>query len=117
MRKKPNPTVFTIFIIISIVAGVSVLSGCNQQPTTPGLNTVTIDNLAFNPNTLTISNGTTITWKNNENVGHNVVADNGLFSSGILSKGQNFSYTFTSSGTYNYSCSIHPSMRGKIIVQ
>jgi plastocyanin len=64
MRKKQNLTTFAIFIMVSIVTGVFILTGCTQQPITPGLNTVSIDNLAFNPNTLTVSNGTTITWKN-----------------------------------------------------
>jgi plastocyanin len=104
-------------LILSILISVIFLSGCTQQPVTPGENTVLIENLTFKPSRLTVENGTTVTWINNDAVDHTIVEDNELFSSGTLMNGQNFSYTFTTSGTYNYFCSIHPDMRGKIIVQ
>jgi len=117
MRKKLNTTKINILIFISAITPIFLLAGCTQQPTNPGTNIISIENLAFNPGTLTVSNGTTITWINNDNVGHTVIAENGLFSSGALTKGEKFTYTFTIPGTYNYSCSIHPSMKGTIIVK
>jgi plastocyanin len=104
-------------IILSLIISVIFLPGCTQQPITPGENTVLIDNLAFKPSSLTVQNGTMVTWMNNDGVDHTIVEDNDLFSSGTLTNGQNFTYTFTTSGTYNYFCGIHPNMRGKIIVQ
>ncbi len=103
-------------IILSVIISVIFLSGCTQQPVNPGENTVLIENLTFNPNSLTVENGTTVTWINNDEVDHTIVEDNDLFSSGTLTNGQNFTYTFTTVGTYNYFCGIHPNMRGKIIV-
>ncbi len=117
MWKKPITTKINILILVSVATPILFLAGCTQQPTNQGENTVSIQNLAFNPSTLTVSNGTTVTWTNNDNVGHTVIEANGLFSSGTLAKGQTFTYTFTTKGTYAYSCSIHPSMRGTIIVQ
>jgi plastocyanin len=83
----------------------------------PGDNTVIIENLMFTPSSLTVQNGTKVIWMNNDGVSHTIVEDNDLFSSGTLTDGQNFTFTFTTPGTYHYFCSIHPNMRGKIIVQ
>jgi plastocyanin len=117
MRKKLLRAKINILILVSIISPILFLSGCTQQPAATGKNTVSIQNFAFDPSTLTVANGTTVTWINNDNVGHTVTSASGLFHSGTLSNGQTFSYTFTVPGTYNYSCSIHPSMRGTIIVQ
>jgi plastocyanin len=117
MKKKMNSKKINVLIIVSAVVPILLLSGCTQQPNNPGTNTVSMKNLAFNPSTLSVPNGTTVTWINNDNVGHTVIAEGGLFSSGLLGNGQNFTYTFSTPGTYNYSCSIHQGMRGTIIVQ
>jgi plastocyanin len=117
MRKKLNKIKINVLILVSTVAPILFLSGCTQQQTNHGVNTISMENFAFNPSTLTVSNGTTVTWINNDNVDHTVTAEGGLFDSGTLTKGENFTYTFTEPGTYSYSCSIHPSMKGTIIVQ
>lgn len=103
------------FIILSIV----VLSGCTQQQSRPPLtaNTVSIKNFAFNPSTLTVKVGANVTWTNEDSVSHQVKEDNGLFLSNVFGNGQSFSYMFTAAGTYNYTCNIHLSMHGKVIVE
>jgi len=79
---------------------------------------VAIDNFSFSPNTLTISVGATVTWTNHDNVPHVVSsADNQFTKSTVLKPGQTFSQAFVTTGTYSYFCSIHPRMRGKIIVK
>lgn len=117
MREKLNSTKIITVIIASAVVPFLLLSGCTQQPTNSGTNTISIKNLVFNPSALTVTNGTTVIWINNDGVDHTVIAEGGLFNSGLLGNGQNFTYTFSIPGTYNYSCSIHPNMRGTIIVQ
>jgi len=77
---------------------------------------VEISGFAFNPSSLTVAKGTTVTWTNNNNVAHTIVSDSGAFSSSELAKGGSFSFTFDSPGEYPYHCSIHPSMKGKVIV-
>jgi plastocyanin len=77
---------------------------------------------AFSPATLTIKAGTTVTWKNETSVGHTVTSDDGKsFDSGtsnpIAPQSGNFSFTFTSAGTFAYHCEIHPFMKATIIVQ
>jgi amicyanin len=85
---------------------------------------VSIENFAFNPPTITIKSGTTITWTNNDAAPH-LVASNphpthtdlpGLQSES-LSTGQSYSFTFTQKGTWGYHCHLHPSMKGTIIVE
>lgn len=76
---------------------------------------IDITNFTFNPVTLTIKRGTTVTWTNNDLMSHQVKSD--LFNSDILTKGKSFSFTFNDAGTINYYCSIHASMTGQIIVE
>lgn len=78
--------------------------------------TVTIQDHAFNPPTLEVAVGTTVTWINNDNAPHTATEQGGGFNSGRLSRGDSFSFTFTEPGTYNYICSFHPRMSGTIIV-
>lgn len=77
---------------------------------------VSIANLAFNPASLTVVAGTTVTWKNNDNTTHTVTANNGAFNSGALNPGATFSFTFNQPGTFDYHCMIHPFMTGSITV-
>lgn len=87
----------------------------NSNPQVIKMQKVAIENFSFNPQQLTISVGTTVTWKNNDDVPHNVVFEN--FSSKELAKDETFSHTFDTKGSYSYSCGIHPSMTGQIIVK
>jgi len=78
---------------------------------------VRIENFAFDPAAIQISVGETVTWENYDDAQHTVTGDNGEFDSGNLSKGQKFSHTFTTAGTFTYHCNIHPNMKGTVIVQ
>lgn len=78
---------------------------------------VNIDNFSFGPASLTVAAGTTVTWKNNDDVPHTVVSDDKAFRSKALDTDDKFSYTFTKPGTYNYFCSVHPKMTAKVVVQ
>lgn len=77
--------------------------------------TVSIEGFAFNPQTLKIKVGTTIVWTNNDTAGHNIKAD--AFSSPLMAKSETFSFKFETAGTFAYSCGVHPSMKGTIIVE
>ena len=78
---------------------------------------VIMTNRSYDPETLTIKVGDTVTWVNEDAPQHDVVADNGEFKSDLFDKGQSFSFTFGKAGTYPYHCSIHPGMTGTVIVQ
>jgi len=77
---------------------------------------VTIADLKFGPDTLTVSAGATVTWTNSDTTQHTVTADDGSFDSGTLAQGQTFSHTFDTPGTYTYHCTIHPTMTATITV-
>ena len=83
----------------------------------PAPNAVTIDNFSFLPQTLTVPVGTTVTWINHDDVPHTVVStDKTTIVSPALDTDEKFSYTFTAAGTNDYYCSVHPHMKGKVIV-
>jgi plastocyanin len=70
----------------------------------------------FDPAELTVVKGTTVNWSNEDAVEHTVTAANGAFKSGNMKSGVSFGYTFNEVGTFDYACSIHPSMKGKVTV-
>lgn len=78
---------------------------------------VTIENFAFSPATITVAIGTMITWTDQDSADHTVTSINGVFDSGRISRGNTFSYTFNEKGEYDYYCTYHPNMTGKVIVQ
>jgi plastocyanin len=78
---------------------------------------VTMDHNTFIPAEITVVPGTTVTWVNKEAMPHTVVDMNKGFRSKILAKDASFSFTFATVGDYDYLCSIHPNMKGKVIVK
>ena len=79
--------------------------------------TIDIDNFAFTPATLTITAGTTVIWKNEDDSPHRIGDKNGTLKSAALDTDDTFSHTFAAPGEYPYICTIHPYMVGKIIVK
>ena len=82
----------------------------------PGTNEVWIQGMAFSPSSITIVEGTTITWTNKDLVLHTVTSNDSLFYSTTIGSGKTYSNTFSTAGTYLYHCSIHPLMTSKVIV-
>ena len=80
-------------------------------------NQVMVENFSFQPGTLTVKPGTTVTWVNHDDEPHTVNENNKTFKSSTLDTDAKFSYKFTSPGTYAYFCSLHPRMTGQIIVK
>lgn len=78
---------------------------------------VKIDNFSFTPQVLTIKAGTSVTWTNKDDVPHTVVSTSKKFASKVLDTDERFSFTFKEPGTYEYYCSVHPHMTGKVVVQ
>jgi len=85
-----------------------------SQSAAPGIG---IDNFTFTPQRLTIKAGTTVTWTNKDDIPHAVAAVNKQFKSKALDTGDVYSFTFTTPGTYEYFCSLHPHMTGTIVVE
>jgi plastocyanin len=78
---------------------------------------VTINNMAFNPGSVTISTGDTVEWTNQMGFDHTVTPDKSEFpSSGHIEPQATFSHTFSAAGSVAYHCEIHPRMKGTVIV-
>ena len=78
---------------------------------------VSIDNFSFTPMEMTIPAGTQVTWINKDDVPHTVISVDHKFKSQALDTDEKFSFTFSNPGTYEYFCSVHPKMTGKIFVK
>jgi plastocyanin len=81
-----------------------------------GESQVGIDNFTFSPGTITVPVGTKVEWVNNDDIPHTVTETTGKFSSAALDTEDKFSFTFTQAGTFEYFCSLHPHMVGKVVV-
>ncbi|MCL5070163.1 MAG: cupredoxin family copper-binding protein [Actinobacteria bacterium] len=136
---KRNNLLMHILLVVALLITALSLAGCSGSGSTAGTSAVTttatstetttastanagsqavsIKSNAFDPASLTIKVGDTITWANNDSYAHTVTSDNGAFDSGSMAGGATFSFTFKTAGTFSYHCGIHTFMTAKIIVQ
>ncbi len=77
---------------------------------------VKVVDFAFSPPEMKVAVGQTVTWTFADEAGHDVTSTDGTFKSEVLGSGGTHSFTFTRAGAFDYFCSIHPDMKGKIIV-
>jgi plastocyanin len=77
---------------------------------------VKIDNFAFSPAVLKVKKGTEVTWTNEDDIPHTVVAVGSNLRSKTLDTDQTFVYRFDKVGTFNYICALHPHMKGQVVV-
>ena len=103
---------------LGAVVGSGLASGvivARAQSTTTA---VSIDNFTFAPQQLTVKAGTTVTWTNKDDIPHGIAATGNAFNrSKALDTDDSYSFTFTTPGTYQYFCYIHPHMTGTIVVE
>ena len=76
---------------------------------------VSMRNMQFSPKTLRVKKGTVVEWNNDDLVPH--TATSSSFDSGSLGRGQSWQHTFTTAGRFQYTCTLHPLMKGTIIVK
>jgi plastocyanin len=123
---NPAPRRRRIALLLGAVGVASLLAAALPELTATGaaavtaaasLATINIDNFAFTPATLTVTTGTTVTWKNEDDSPHRIGDKDGTFKSAALDTDDSFSHTFAAPGEYPYICTIHPYMVGKIIVR
>jgi plastocyanin len=98
--------------LIALFLGAAAV-GANQQATA----NVKMAGFAFDPVTLTVNVGDTVTWTNSDTQPHNATADDGSFKTVDITQGQSTSITATVPGTHTYICTIHPRMKATLIVQ
>jgi plastocyanin len=88
-----------------------------QDATKKDANEITIDNFTFTPKELTVAVGTTVRWVNHDDIPHTIVEKTTTFRSKALDTDDSYSFTFTSAGTFDYFCGLHPHMVGQVIVK
>jgi plastocyanin len=78
---------------------------------------VEIRDFGFHPATMTIAEGTIVTWTNKDDEPHTVYANDRAYHSTPMDTDDHYSHAFTAPGEYHYFCSLHPHMTGVIIVR
>jgi len=89
-------------------------STAETMETSQATQEISFVDFALEPAVVTVEKGTTVIWTNKDTVPHTVTGS--IFTSGTLDRGQSYSFTFMEDGTYEYHCSYHPQITGKIIV-
>jgi plastocyanin len=106
-----------VFVVVLVALSIATLSfGLSVRGASAQDTAVAIVDFAFQPASLTVTAGSTVTWTNSGAVPHTVTSDSGAFDSGVLQPGASFSHTFDTAGTFSYLCTIHPNMTGAITV-
>ncbi len=124
--------VYLVFSSSQTPSQMPPMNTSGQQTTVPPINTnsgittggnvpsggkvqIDIKGFAFVSQTVRVAPGTTITWKNFDNVQHHIIGPD--FESPVLNQNQTYSHTFTKEGTFSYYCGIHPNMKGEVVVR
>ena len=130
MKSKPTGALFGVLTLVAIlIVAPAFGQTANEIDIAQGAGSsanadcVTAKN-CFSPNPITVAPGTEVEWKNTDtSASHTVTSgkvsdDNAgsLFDSGLIKKGADFKFTFTDAGTFDYFCTVHPWMTGKVIV-
>lgn len=100
----------------AILTAFSVTMATSQPLLAANGPVVKIENFAFTPPVLTVKPGTTVTFTNDDDIPHLVVANDASFRSKALDTGDSYEFTFTKAGDFAYFCGLHPHMQGKITV-
>lgn len=79
--------------------------------------TIAIEDFAFRPGNLEVPVGANVTWRNDDGPPHDATERNGDWQTQRLSEGESESLTFDRTGNYDYYCSIHPSMKARLVVR
>ena len=129
MNCKPSLASATLVLLAALAliaaAGFPSLASAGRSAN-PGsapqkMVTVTIRAFKFEPATVTVNVGDTVEWKNDDIVPHTATADGEaqkpVFDSGTIQTGATWRYVVRNKGTYNYICTLHPNMKGELIVQ
>jgi plastocyanin len=111
-------TTVSVFLTESGAEG----AGAEASPaaaTTSGSTTaaVEIKNFAFDPPSIEVAAGTTVTWTNDDQAPHTATQNGTGFQSNKIDPGASFSFTFDTPGTYEYHCEYHPNMHGTVVVK
>ena len=83
----------------------------------PAVHTITIAGFEFHPAEITVGKGDVVVWVNNDPVPHTATAPRTAFDSGTIAAGGSYRFTATSAGHFDYVCTLHPTMKGALVVR
>jgi len=95
------------FLAALLATGVALAAGTHE---------VKVEGMQFSPALLAVQRGQTVTWRNNDLVPHTATAA-GQFDSGNIAPGKSWSRRMDKPGVYDYICSYHPGMKGRLEVK
>jgi plastocyanin len=113
-RFAPNRGLVVALLLGPVIGAMLAFGTVAAQEAT---NVITIDNFTFSPRELTVAVGTTVKWVNHDDIPHTLVEKKTTFRSKALDTDDSYSFTFTSAGTFDYFCGLHPHMVGQVIVK
>lgn len=103
IKTKSSPTKTVTSTAIEMTENAGTNTKCNDK--------------CYTPNNIKVRLGSTVTWNNIDSAAHTATASDGSFDSGLVMSGKAFSYKFNTAGTFDYSCTVHPWMKGIVTVK
>ena len=101
--------------LVATVAGIALATVALAGPALAADQDVSISGFTFSPRTVTVNVGDSVTWTNSDAQAHTATSGS-AWSTGDIGNGESASITFSTAGTFDYICAIHPDMTGTITV-
>lgn len=114
MAHRRTTLAWSFGVLAATGVAIWLMGGLAAAAPTP---TIAIEEFTYTPRAVTIAPGTTVTWVNRDEEPHTVTSATGAFASAGLVKDDSFAQTFTTRGTYQYFCALHPYMKATVVVQ
>jgi plastocyanin len=103
--------------LLAAISGAALMIDANpREAQAQGRADVAIVDVAYQPGSILVQAGDTVTWTNSGSTPHTVTADDGSVDSGPLAPRASFSQTFPAAGLFTYHCAIHPRMTGAVTI-
>jgi plastocyanin len=100
--------------VLAVVLAVAAIASATAAPAAE--HTIAMDGVKFEPAELTVERGATVVWVNKDPFPHTATA-RGAFDSKEIAPGKSWKWIARKSGTYDYVCTLHPGMKGKLMVK
>jgi len=107
MRRTGRRTAIVLAGLVAVTLGVTPARAADAS--------VTIQDFAFSPGSVTVTEGDRVTWTNGDATAH--TATGAAFDTERLDPGQAATLTFSTAGSFPYACAIHPQMTGTVVVE
>lgn len=114
MQRRVTFSALSVLLLITAAA----LSAPKESPKEKAKRTeISIKDRKFTPAKVTIKVGETVLWTNHDHMDHTVDAKDNSFSSGTIKSGKTYEFTFKKAGEFAYDCTLHPRMKGTVVVK